>query len=166
MPDKRVNLQVAMLIDHLDVEHWQRVLALLEKDVKALETPERHLEVDAIEYQNVAPELTLALTKLKKATTFLFHIMCFLSKQWDPDKELPTLSRNDLTKSIKDAGDTIHRLIDVHEHAKSIEASKTGVVHTLETGVKSLCAHVKPFLKTFLVVAAKGSSVRPLLLMR
>jgi hypothetical protein len=157
MPDKRVNLQVAMLIDHLAVE--QRALALLENDVKALETPERHLELGTTEYQNVAPELTFALTKLKKSTTFLFHILCFLGKQWDPDKELPTLSRNDLTKSIKDADDTIQKLIDTYENAKSIEASKKGVIHTLENGVKSLCVHVKPFLKTFLAVAVTGSSV-------
>ena len=124
MPAKRVNLRVDMLIDHLDLE--QRALALLEKDVKALETRERDLELDAIECHNVAPELTLALTKLKKATTFLFHILCFLSKQWNPDKELPTLSRNDLMKSIKDADDTIQKLIDAYEQAKSIEASKKG----------------------------------------
>ena len=146
-----------MLIDHLDFK--ERALALLESDVKVLETPEREHELGTTEYKNVRPELNLAVAKLKKATTFLFHVFCFVSKQWDPERELPTLSRNDLMKSIKDTGDTIQRLIDAHDHTKSIETSKTGITHTLENGVKSLCVHVKPFLKTFLAVAAKGSSV-------
>ena len=147
-----------MLIDYLARE--ERVLELLDKDVKSLETPEKDQEFGATEDENaVAPELKLAVARLRKATTFLFHIMCFVSKQWNPDKQLPTLSRSDLMQSIKDTGDTIQKLINDHEHTKSIEASKTGVSRTLENGVKVLCVNIKPFLKTFLSVAAHGSSV-------
>jgi len=147
-----------MLIGYLARE--ERVLELLDKDIKSLETPERDQELGATEDENaVAPELKLAVAKLRKATIFLFHLMCFVSKQWNPDKELPALSRSDLIKSIQDTGDTIQKLIDDHELTKPIKSSKIGVTHTLENGVKSLCVHVKPFLKTFLSVAAHGSSV-------
>jgi len=72
---------------------------------------------------------------------------------------LPILTRDDLEKSVKDAGDVIQRLLDATDSAKAAEDAKTGVIHNLGKGAKSVCVHVKPFFQTFLAVAVQGSAV-------
>ena len=106
------------------------------------------------------PDLEVAVTKLNRATTLLFRILSVLSDQWQPDAKLPVLTTDDLDKSIEDTSAAIQKIVDSNDIEKAIEAAKKGVVHKLGNGAKSVCVHVKPFLKTFLAVAVQGSAVR------
>jgi len=108
---------------------------------------------------DVAPDLDQAVKGLNKAVTFLFRILSILRNEWDPKIELLSLTLDDLDKSIADTTATIQKLVDANTNAKAIESAKQGLFQTLGNGTKSICIHVKPFLKTFLAVAVTGSSV-------
>ena len=59
---------------------------------------------------------------------------------------------DDLNKTIIDADVTIQNLIDTNDRGKDLMDSKKGILHKLGKGANSICIHLKPFLKTFLVV--------------
>src|SRR5271168_4869772 len=101
-----------------------------------------------------------ARDKLNRSTTLLFRILSVLSDQWHPDAKLPVLTTDDLDKSIEDTSAAIQKIVDSNDSAKAIEAAKKGAVHKLGNSAKSVCVHIKPFLKTFLAVAVQGSAVR------
>jgi hypothetical protein len=137
----------------------EHAIELLEQEIGSLENPDSDHEPSATE-DDVAPDLEVAVKKLNRATTLLFRILSVLSDQWHPDAKLPALTTDDLDKSIEDTSAAIQKIVDANDSAKAIEAAKKGVVHNLGNGAKSLCVHVKPFLKTFLEVAVQGSAVR------
>jgi len=101
-----------------------------------------------------------AIDKLNRSTKLLFRILSVLSNQWHPDAKLPELTRDDLDRSIQDADTAIQKLIDANDSAKEIAATKKSIVHQLGNGAKNVCAHIKPFLQTFLEVAVQGSAVQ------
>lgn len=71
---------------------------------------------------------------------------------------------DDLDKNIEDRSATIPKLLDMNDNAKAIESAKRGVVHTLGNEAKSVCVHLKSFLKTFFSVAVQGPAVHLLIL--
>ena len=137
----------------------EHAIELLEQEVGSLKTADRDHVLSTTE-DDVAPDLKAAVTKLNRATTLLFRILSILSDQWHPDAKLPILTMDDLDKSIEDTSSAIQKIVDSNDSAKAIEAAKKGVVHKLGNGAKSVCVHVKPFLKTFLAVAVHGSAVQ------
>ena len=137
----------------------EHAIELLKQDIGSLEIPDRDHEPSATE-DDVAPDLEVAVKKLNRATTLLFRILSVLSNQWHPDAKLPVLTMDDLDKSIEDTSSAIQKIVDSNDSAKAIEAAKKGVVHKLGSSAKSVCVHVKLFLKMFLAVAVQGSAVR------
>jgi len=137
----------------------EHAIELLEQEVGSWKTADRDHQPSTTE-DDVAPDLELAVTKLNRATTLLFRILSVLSDQWHPDAKLPVLTTDNLDKSIEHTSAAIQKIVDSNDSAKAIEAAKKGVVHKLGNGAKSVCVHVKPFLKTFLAVAVQGSAVR------
>ena len=133
-------------------------MALLKEDVQKVETVSRRAEDDS------TPDLKLAVTNLNRATTLLFRILYVLSEQWHPDAKLPVLTMDDMDKSIQAAGAAIQNLLDATDSPTAIEAAKKGIIHKLGSGTKTVCDHVRPFLKTFLAVAVQGSAVRTIML--
>lgn len=112
-----------------------------------------------MEDDSPAINLTTAIAKLNKASTLLFRILSVLRNEWRPDAKLPELTTDDLDKSILDAFTAIQDLIDKYDTAKALEDPQNGVIHKLGMRVKSVCVDIKPFLKTFLKVAAGGANV-------
>jgi hypothetical protein len=135
----------------------EEAIALLKKEI-ANEITDSIPEPTSAD-DEVAPDLNQAVRRLNKAVTFLFRILSILSNEWDPKMELLSLTLDDLDKSIADTRATIQKLMDANDKAKAIESAKKGVFHTLGNGAKSVCIHVKPFLKTFLTVALNASAV-------
>ena len=145
-----------------DVKEY--AIALLEEGLGKLKIGENDEEPSIADNDDAAPDIKSAVKKLNNATTLLFRILSVLGDEWHPDADLPKLTKDDLEKTIFDADAAIQNLIDANERAKTLEAAKTGIVHKLAKGAKSVCVHLKPFLKTFLSVAVQGSAVnRPLI---
>jgi len=102
-----------------------------------------------------------AVEKFNTAAALLFRIVFFLREEWHPDASLPTLDRENLETSIEVASAEIQKLIDVNDKAKADDMAKTGSIHKLGKVAENICVNLKPFIKTFLSVAIKGSAVRP-----
>jgi len=151
-----------MLID--GVEHdKEHACKLLEDHIKKLKSPILAANIVSTTMNNFPNDAKSAVVKMNQATTLLFHILSVLADEWDPDADLPKLTKSDLDKSIEDASNAIQKLIDANDNTKATDATKTDVLHKLGENAKSICNHVKPFLKTFLSVAVQGSTVRSVL---
>jgi len=138
----------------------EHAIELLEQEVGSLKTADRDHEPISTSEDDAAPDLEVAVKKLNRATTLLFRVLSVLSDQWQPDANLPVLTADDLDKSIEEISAAIQKIMDSNDSQKALEAAKKRVVHKLGNGAKSVCVHVKPFLKTFLAVAVQGSAVR------
>jgi hypothetical protein len=141
----------------------ERALELLEESLRNMQIADHTDVPSTTNKDNMAPDLKSAVTKLNKATSLLFRILSVLGDEWHPDAKLPELTMDDLDKTIVDADAAIQNLIDANDRAKDLADSRKGILHKLGKGAKSICVHLKPFLKTFLAVGVQGSAVNQLL---
>jgi len=136
-----------------------RAISELEKTIRELQLADKTDETNKRGDDEVASDLKSAIAKLNKATNFLFRILSVITKQWHPDVKLPELRRDHLDRTILDAETTIQTLIEANDGAKEQRGAKKGIVSKLGRRIKSVCAHLKPFIKTVLSVAVQGSAV-------
>lgn len=145
-----------MLIDDVEPDK-EHACKLLEDHIKKLKPPTPAADIVSTTLGNFPIDAKSAVVKMNQATILLFRILSALT---DPDADLPKLTKNDLDKSIEDTNNAIQKLIDTNDSTKANDAVKTDILHKLGEKAKSICVHVKHFLKTFLSVAIQGSAVR------
>jgi hypothetical protein len=135
-----------------------RAISELENTLRDLQLADKKENIKNKD-DEVARDLKSAIAKLNKATKFLFRILSVLTEQWHPDAKLPELRREDLDRTILDAETTIQNLLEVNDRAKVQKDANKRVVNKLGRGIKTVCTHLKPFIKTVLSIAVPGSAV-------
>jgi hypothetical protein len=105
------------------------------------------------------PDTSIALEKLNRSVCLLQSIIAVLDPQRRSLSPLPVIDPRSLDQSIRHTNEAFQKIIDDMEKEKATEAAAKGLIQTTGKGMKRVCSCLAPFLKVFLAVGEKGSSV-------